>query len=106
MYSLDEAGEAVAPPPAHRAGPTAGPPAAAGGAGATGAAQALRPLSSLARLDTCVTVVDASSMLDRLHSLQTLKEQEAARGRTLPDEDDRNVADLLLEQIEFADIIL
>ena len=30
-------------------------------------------LGDLARLDTCVTVVDASNLLDNLHSLQTLK---------------------------------
>ena len=32
-----------------------------------------QPLSSLARLDTCVTVVDAAQLVDNLHSLQTLK---------------------------------
>ncbi len=39
----------------------------------TGASKALLPLAQLARLDTCVTVVDASNLLDNLHSLQTLR---------------------------------
>lgn len=36
-------------------------------------AGAVRPLRELARLDTCVTVVDAASLLENMHSLQTLK---------------------------------
>ncbi|KAG2495666.1 hypothetical protein HYH03_006266 [Edaphochlamys debaryana] len=120
-------------------------------------------LSDVCRLDTCVTVVDASNLLDNLHSLETLRDREEhekvhhhgggkrtgplerakearakaaaadadhdhdhdgdcdhdhdydhgdeeAEARPAQDEEDaeleRNVADLLLDQLEFADVIL
>ncbi|CDO07525.1 GTP-binding protein [Mycolicibacterium cosmeticum] len=59
-------------------------------------------LARLARLDTMVTVVDASTFLPEL-----------ARGQSLADRDmvacpgdGRNIADLLTDQVEFADVIL
>lgn len=59
-------------------------------------------LSDVARLDTMVTVVDAVNFsidLDEADSLQ-------ARGEHLGDEDERSVADLLVDQVEFADVII
>jgi G3E family GTPase len=59
-------------------------------------------LSSLARLDTMVTVVDAKNFLSDWQSEDELKERQLA----LSDEDERSVADLLVEQIEFADVLV
>ncbi|CAN5843263.1 zinc metallochaperone GTPase ZigA [soil metagenome] len=59
-------------------------------------------LSSLARLDTMVTVVDAARFLDDLGSLDALAE----RGESAGDDDERTVVDLLVDQVEFADVIV
>ncbi len=59
-------------------------------------------LGDVAQLDTLVTVVDALNFLkdyDEAKSLQDL-------GESLGEEDERSVADLLVEQIEFADVLL
>ena len=61
-------------------------------------------LNKLARLDTCVTVVDSTSMFDQLDCIKVLAEHF---GEEQADpEDARNVADLMVDQIEFADVIL
>ncbi len=62
----------------------------------------LQPLHELATLDTCVTVVDAANLLSNAESVESLMD----RGDAAHEEDDRNVADLLLDQIEFSDVIL
>ncbi|ATQ66940.1 MULTISPECIES: zinc metallochaperone GTPase ZigA [Methylosinus] len=59
-------------------------------------------LSDLARLDTMVTVVDAVSLLQDYGSNDFLRD----RGETAGEEDDRTLVDLLVEQIEFADVIV
>lgn len=59
-------------------------------------------LSDLARLDTLVTVVDASAFLRDLGSPDELRE----RGESLGEDDERTVADLLLDQVEFADVLV
>jgi G3E family GTPase len=59
-------------------------------------------LSDIARLDTMVTVVDAVNFIKDYD--QALSLQQA--GESLSDDDDRNVAQLLVDQIEFADVIL
>ncbi|MBX3259752.1 MAG: zinc metallochaperone GTPase ZigA [Labilithrix sp.] len=64
--------------------------------------EAGRALSDVARLDTMVTVVDAERFLADWQSEDDLRERRAAIG----DDDDRTVADLLVEQIEFADVLV
>jgi G3E family GTPase len=59
-------------------------------------------LSDVARLDTMVTVVDAFNFLKDYSSQDSLR----ARGESLGDEDARTVVDLLIEQIEFCDVIV
>jgi G3E family GTPase len=59
-------------------------------------------LRELARLDTTVTVVDASSFLAQVQGAEGLDELGLASG----DDDDRTLADLLIEQVEFADVIV
>lgn len=59
-------------------------------------------LSDVATLDTMVTVVDAVNFLKDYDEAKYLQET----GEHLGDEDQRSVADLLVEQVEFADVIL
>ena len=59
-------------------------------------------LSDLARLDTMVTVVDAANLLADYASTDFL----ADRGATAGDGDTRTIVDLLVEQIEFADVVI
>ncbi len=59
-------------------------------------------LSSIARLDTMVTVVDGANFLRDYRSTRNLQ-QEA---ENLGEEDQRNVVDLLVEQVEFCDVLL
>lgn len=59
-------------------------------------------LSDVARLDTMVTVVDAVNLLRDYASTDFLRD----RGESLGDDDNRTLVDLLVDQIEFADVIL
>lgn len=59
-------------------------------------------LSDVARLDTMVTVVDAASLLRDYGSRDFLRE----RGETAGEGDERTLVDLLVEQIEFADVVV
>jgi len=59
-------------------------------------------LSDVARLDTMVTVVDAVNLLRDYSSHDFLSD----RGETLGDGDDRSLVNLLVEQIEFADVVV
>lgn len=61
-----------------------------------------RSLSDVARLDTMVTVVDAANLLKDYSSFDFL----ADRGETAGDGDNRTLVDLLVEQIEFADVVI
>ena len=59
-------------------------------------------LSEVAKLDTMVTVVDAVNFLKDYDQAKLLQDT----GESLGDEDERSVADLLVDQVEFADVIL
>ncbi|MEQ6341401.1 MAG: zinc metallochaperone GTPase ZigA [Gammaproteobacteria bacterium] len=59
-------------------------------------------LVKVARLDTMVTVVDAYNFLRDYASSDLLDE----RGESLGEEDTRSIVDLLIEQIEFCDVIV
>ena len=59
-------------------------------------------LSDVATLDTMVTVVDAVNFLKDYEEAKSLQEA----GESLGEEDERSVADLLVDQAEFADVIL
>jgi G3E family GTPase len=59
-------------------------------------------LSQIARRDTMVTVVDAVNFLRDFNEAKQLQET----GENLGEEDQRSVADLLVDQVEFCDVIL
>lgn len=63
-----------------------------------------------ARLDTCVTMVDAHQLPSHLGSLNHFSERyEDGLDKSTPDgirEGEKSIVDLLIEQIEFADVIL
>lgn len=59
-------------------------------------------LGELARLDTMVTVVDAANFLPELARGAGLAE----RGLDQYEDDERTISDLLMDQIEFADVIV
>ena len=59
-------------------------------------------LSQVSRLDTMVTVVDSANFLRDYNAAEALKE----RGESLGEDDHRTVTDLLIDQIEFADVII
>jgi G3E family GTPase len=59
-------------------------------------------LSHVANLDTMVTVVDAVNFIKDYDEAKYLQET----GESLGEEDERSVADLLVDQVEFADILL
>ncbi|TLD69168.1 GTP-binding protein [Phragmitibacter flavus] len=61
-----------------------------------------RSLSDVANIDTMVTVVDAKNFLTDFRTTQTLKQRQQALG----EEDTRTIVDLLVDQIEFANVIL
>ena len=59
-------------------------------------------LSQLADLDTMVTVVDAGSFMKDFGSWDDLTDRRMG----LNEEDDRNIVDLLVDQVEFANVII
>jgi G3E family GTPase len=59
-------------------------------------------LAQLARLDTMVTVVDAERFRRDLGTLDDLRARQLALG----EEDERTIPDLLVDQVEFADVLV
>jgi len=59
-------------------------------------------LNDVARIDCMVTVVDCANLLADFHSEDSLQQ----RGETAGEGDDRQLANLLTEQIEFANVIV
>ncbi|MDC9526197.1 zinc metallochaperone GTPase ZigA [Pseudoalteromonas sp. Angola-30] len=59
-------------------------------------------LGDVATLDTMVTVVDAVNFLTDYEQANDLQDT----GESLGEDDERSVADLLVDQVEFADVIL
>ena len=59
-------------------------------------------LSAVARLDTLVTVVDGYNFLRDYQSRDSLQQ----RGESLGEQDGRSVVDLLIDQIEFCDVLV
>ena len=59
-------------------------------------------LGTVARLDTMLTVVDAKSFLHDYYDADDLRD----RGEALGEDDERTVTDLLIDQIEFANVLV
>ncbi|MCW5714069.1 MAG: zinc metallochaperone GTPase ZigA [Bauldia sp.] len=64
--------------------------------------EAGQSLSDVARLDTMITVVDAANLLRDFGSNDLLRD----RGEIAGAGDERTIVDLLVEQIEFADVVV
>lgn len=62
-----------------------------------------RKLNDLARIDNCVTVLDTSTFLSHFNEVYNLNEKWNYEGFQ---KDSRSVANLLVDQIEFANIIM
>ena len=59
-------------------------------------------LSDVSQLDTMVTVVDAANLIKNYSSTDFLRD----KGESLGEDDERTLVDLLVEQIEFANVII
>lgn len=59
-------------------------------------------LSDIAQLDTMVTVIDAHNIMSNFETMDTLAE----RGEGIDEDDERTIVDLLVDQIEFANVIV
>ena len=61
-----------------------------------------KSLSEIANLDTLVTVVDAEHFLDQYFSIESLQDVKAERDEN----DKRRLVDLLIAQVEFANVLV
>ena len=62
-----------------------------------------KPLKLIARLDTCVTVVDASTFHESINSIKSLNQFS---GKDEGEEGEKKIGQLLLDQIEFANVVI
>lgn len=60
-------------------------------------------LSKLASLDTCVTVVDAINFITNFETTEFLADRYGSGGQN---EEERTITDLMVDQIEFANVII
>lgn len=60
-------------------------------------------LEKIAKLDCCVTVVDAKSLSENFESTEFLVDRYGSLGQN---EEDRTICDLMVDQIEFSDVIV
>ena len=61
-----------------------------------------KSLSDLSHIDTMVTVVDARNFLDNYSSVKQLKDTD----EKADEDDERTIADLMVDQIDFANVII
>ncbi|CAO1635335.1 unnamed protein product [Parajaminaea phylloscopi] len=61
-------------------------------------------LPAISRLDTCVTVVDAANIFADFDTADFLVDRN--KKEDVPEEDDRNISDLMVDQLEFADVVV
>ncbi|KAJ5581458.1 hypothetical protein N7535_000078 [Penicillium sp. DV-2018c] len=61
-------------------------------------------LHTMARLDTTVTVIDAFNLLNSFDTAEFLSDRYG--GEEIVPEDERTISDLMVDQIEFADVLL
>lgn len=61
-------------------------------------------LPTISRLDTCVTVVDAANIFNDFETADFLIDRH--NREDVPEEDDRNISDLMVDQLEFADVVV
>lgn len=60
-------------------------------------------LQNLTNLDTCVTVIDAFNFLSNIETTQFLADRYGNKGQG---EQERTITDLMVDQIEFSDVII
>lgn len=65
--------------------------------------QELGGLEKLAQLDTCVTVIDGKNFYHNLETTEFLVDRFGSTGQN---EEERTICDLMVDQIEFADVII
>ena len=60
-------------------------------------------LARIAKLDSCITVVDAKTFLDNFETTEFLVDRWGSSGQN---EEDRTICDLMVDQIEFSNVII